>query len=291
MEDESSPVNLPRLKTLDMVAYTNPFVNVFKLINSCPVLESLSLEITMCKYKKDFMFIIPTLKRLKLSFIKHASVLNKIVLNVPNLEYLFVHGVLSSSFVMEDVSSLVEASISCTQMRNRQLWFELLKGINGVQSLSAKNVISNIDFKIPLSSPPLVFPNMKHLELKDVCQYGQISHFLERCPGLKHLRIGQVVEPFLKRTRSSWIEPKFVPACMLTNLTSIKFSNCNGQKPEIQFLEYMLGKAEALKTVTITWENLCTEKEMNLCRHLLKVPRASLYCENHFLENHSLHLL
>ncbi|MFS8021008.1 putative leucine-rich repeat domain superfamily [Helianthus anomalus] len=106
MEDVSSPVNLPCLKTLDVVAYTNPFVNAFKLINGCPVLESLSLEITMCKYKKDFMFIIPTLKRLKLSFIKHASVLNKIVLNVPNLEYLFVHGVLSSSFVMEDVSSL-----------------------------------------------------------------------------------------------------------------------------------------------------------------------------------------
>ncbi|MFS8021013.1 putative leucine-rich repeat domain superfamily [Helianthus anomalus] len=189
MEDVSSLVNLPCLKTLDIVAYTNPFVNAFKLINDCPVLESLSLEITMCKYKKDFMFIIPTLKRLKLSFIKHASVLNKIVLNVPNFEYLFVHGVLSSSFVMEDVSSLVEASISCTQMRNHHLWFELLKGINGVQSLSAKNVISNIDFKIPLSSPLLVFPNMKHLELKDVCQYGQISHFLERCPGLKHLRI------------------------------------------------------------------------------------------------------
>ncbi|KAJ0814865.1 putative leucine-rich repeat domain superfamily [Helianthus annuus] len=164
-------VNLPCLKTLDIVVYTNPFVNAFKFISGCPVLESLSLEVTKCNSEEDLIFNIPTLKRQKLSFIKCTSVLNKVVLNVPNLECLFVHGVLSPSFVMEDVSPLVEASISCTQMRNPHLWFELLKGINGVKSLSAYKVISHINFKSPLSSPLPVFQNVKHLELKGVCEY------------------------------------------------------------------------------------------------------------------------
>ncbi|KAK9074367.1 hypothetical protein SSX86_006965 [Deinandra increscens subsp. villosa] len=133
-------VNLPCLKTLDIVVTTKPFVNAFKLISGCPVLESLSLEVTSSKDKKDYVFNIPTLKQLKLRLVRCRSVINKVVLNLPNLEYLFVGGkfdsLLGSLFVVEDLSSLVEASISFHSITFDHLFLELLKAIKGTESLS-----------------------------------------------------------------------------------------------------------------------------------------------------------
>lgn len=43
----------------------------------------------------------------------------------------------------------------------------------------------------------------------------------------------------------------------------------------MHFLKYMLGKAEVLKTLTITSTSSCLEDEMRLCANLLKFPRHS----------------
>ncbi|MFS8020983.1 putative FBD domain-containing protein [Helianthus anomalus] len=70
---------------------------------------------------------------------------------------------------------------------------------------------------------------------------------------------------------------------MLTNLTAIKFSKCEGHKKDMKFLEYVLGNAKALKTVTIRWENvLCIEKEQWFSQQVLDIPRASLHSEIYF---------
>ncbi|XP_076946707.1 uncharacterized protein LOC143618341 [Bidens hawaiensis] len=101
------------LKNLDVVARQRPFVNTLQLICGCPVLESLSLKVIIWKKEEDYIFNIPTLKRLKLRLHRmFTSLSNKLILNLPNLEYLSVRGLLGPIFVMEDVSSLVEASVS-----------------------------------------------------------------------------------------------------------------------------------------------------------------------------------
>ncbi|KAJ0449001.1 putative F-box domain, FBD domain, leucine-rich repeat domain superfamily [Helianthus annuus] len=272
-------VHLPCLKTLDIAIYTNPLVNAFKLVRGCPILESLSLEVQCCKDEEDYLFDVPTLKRLKLTLYCSQSFNNKVVLIVPNLEYLFVGGNLCSLFVMEDVSSLVEATVSFTNLSIGYLWVELLNGLYRVKSLSAQAdgfpYLGNT-----FCSPLPTFPNMKHLELKGFCQSGLISKFLESSPELKHLCIEKVYELLLQEPGyTSWIEPKLVPPCMLTNLTTIKFSNCKGHKCDIQFLEYVLGNAEVLKKVTIIWESMSSELQLPLCTQLLKVSRASQDCE------------
>ncbi|XP_035842243.1 FBD-associated F-box protein At4g10400 [Helianthus annuus] len=234
-------VNLPCLKTLDIAGHRSSIVNVFKLIDGCPVLESLSLEVTRHTNKKDYIFNIPTLKRLKLTYRSCTNnVINKVVLRVPNLEYLLVSGVLCSYFVMEDVSSLS---------------------------------------KFPFTTSLPIFPNMKHLELKGYLQARLIPQFLRRCPKLKSLCIDAVSK---KHEEGCWIKPKLVPTCMLTNLTTIKFSNCNGQKSEVEFLEYMLGNAMVLKTATITCNCLSIEEEKRLCAVLSWFSRASSLCKIHF---------
>ncbi|KAJ0814833.1 putative F-box domain, leucine-rich repeat domain superfamily, F-box-like domain superfamily [Helianthus annuus] len=178
-------VNLPCLKTLDIAGHRSSIVNVFKLIDGCPVLESLSLEVTRHTNKKDYMFNIPTLKRLKLTYRSCTNnVINKVVLRVPNLEYLLVSGVLCSYFVMEDVSSLSRVLITCGESTFNHLWVNLLNMIRGVQNLSIQN--------FPFTTSLPIFPNMKHLELKGYLQARLIPQFLRRCPKLKSLCIDAV---------------------------------------------------------------------------------------------------
>ncbi|XP_052626801.1 FBD-associated F-box protein At2g26860-like [Lactuca sativa] len=98
-------VILPCLKTLDISVHSKRLVKAFRLINGCPVLESLSLLI-LPQEVGDYNFNIPTLKRLELRTNDFIS-RHKVVLNLPNLEYLYVDGMLGSNFVMEDLSSTI----------------------------------------------------------------------------------------------------------------------------------------------------------------------------------------
>ncbi|KAK9074364.1 hypothetical protein SSX86_006962 [Deinandra increscens subsp. villosa] len=283
-------VNLPCLKTLDMVGLKNPFINISKLISGCPLLENLSFEVRWSlsyaydqirwmhrMAKEDYIFNIPTLKRLKITWKSRVCHINKVVLNVPNLEYLFVGGVLRPFIILENASSLLEACVSfsdirCVDYHHAHPWAELLKGLSGVKSLSVQHNAS--------TSLLPNFSNMTHLELKSCWSSIQIFHFLKNSPELEHLYIEKI-------EYSGWIKPMRVPPCMLAKLTTINLSTCNGQQWEIRFLEYMLGNAKDLKTLTITWENVRFVEEVRLREQLLAVPRASRYCEIIFLGSSS----
>lgn len=274
-----SPVDLPCLKTLDIVVSKEPSASAFKLIRGCPVLESLSLHVTWRNDEEEYNFNIPTLKRLKLTTGKCVSVINKVVLNLPNLEYLFVDGILCSLFVMEDLSSLVEATVSYFEVRFSDMLVELLKGISGAKSISWSSSTTDV----PSNSPLPKFPNLKHLEYKGGrfrSGWPLIPQILESSSELEHLCIEEL-------DKSCWIEPRSVPTCMLTNLKTMELAKCKGKKCDIQFMEFMLGNAEVLKTVTITCKSLRLEDETRFCAQLLKLPRASRYCEIHFVGNWS----
>ncbi|KAF5757159.1 putative F-box domain, FBD domain, leucine-rich repeat domain superfamily [Helianthus annuus] len=255
-----SPVNLPCLKTLDIVLWKTPFLIAFNLIHGCPVIEDLSLEVKDCGDEKLFKYNIPTLKRLKLTYAYVINdVKNTVVLNVPNLEYLFVGGVLYSSFVMEDLSSLIEASVSIRETTDCSLLVDLLKGISGVQSLSLQY--------FPHRQRLPVFSNTKHLELKDLWEPKLIPKLLDRFPRLQHLCIEKPKECL-------WRDPKWVPACIRTSLTTLKFSKCNGRKYDMELLKYLLRNAEVLKTVTITWEDLHKEEKRRFAAQMHNFLRA-----------------
>ncbi|KAJ0435441.1 putative F-box domain, FBD domain, leucine-rich repeat domain superfamily [Helianthus annuus] len=266
-----STIYLPCLKTLDIFLCDNPLA----IQGCCPVLESLSLNVS-CYVEQDFILNIPTLKRLNLLCISIYDDDNrKIILRLPKLEYLFVDGELCSLFEMEDVSSLVEASISCSACSFDFMWADILNKLRGVQKLT----IANFRFTSPLP----IFPNMKQLELNGTWESGQITQFLESCPELKILCIDSVdvAERVFKKQKPE--ESKLIPACMLTNLTSIKISKCWGDTCDIEFLEYMLGNAQVLKSVTIfALENLLIEDDPWFCAQVLKFPRASPHCEIRF---------
>ncbi|XP_022024824.1 FBD-associated F-box protein At4g13985-like [Helianthus annuus] len=211
------------------VGCQSPHVN-----NGCPVLESLSLEVS-CNDEENFILNIPTVKRLKLICRSDYNTVNdKIIIRVPKLEYLFVDGPLCSLFEMEDIPSLVEASIPCLHCTFDFMWASILNKLRGVQNLSIE--------KFGFTSPLPVFPNMKQLELKGTWQSGQITQFLESCPELKIFIIDYKQMPG---------KSMLIPTCMLTNLTTIKFLSCEGDTCDIKFLEYMLGNTQVLNAVTV----------------------------------------
>ncbi|GJZ44784.1 probable alpha,alpha-trehalose-phosphate synthase [UDP-forming] 7 [Tanacetum coccineum] len=135
LPDCVSSINLPNLITLDINVASEPFYDAVKLIHCCPILVNLSLKIKWWDDKEDYTFNIPTLKRLKLSIFRSSLMVNKVILNVPNLECLIVDGVWYSLFVIEDLSSLVEANVSC-KVVHEYLWFELLKVTSEAKFLS-----------------------------------------------------------------------------------------------------------------------------------------------------------
>ncbi|KVH97371.1 F-box protein At4g09920-like [Cynara cardunculus var. scolymus] len=274
-----SPVALPCLKTLDIAVSREPSASAFKLIHGCPVLESLSLQVLWRNDEEEYNFNIPTLKRLRLITMKCVSVINKVVLNLPNLEYLFVGGILCSLFVMVDLSSLVKARVSYFEVRFSDMLVELLKGISGAKSISWSTSTTDI----PLDAPLPKFPNLKHLDYKGGrfwSGWPLIPQFLESSSELEDLRIEELDE-------SCWIEPQSVPTCMLTNLKTIELAKCKGNKCDVQFMEFVLGNVEDPKTVTITCERLRQNEEMRFCAELLKLPRASRHCEIHFVGTRS----
>ncbi|XP_022024831.1 FBD-associated F-box protein At4g10400-like [Helianthus annuus] len=142
---------------------------------------------------------------------------------------------------------------------------ELLKGIRRVQNLSIQYC--------PIMPTLPIFPNMKHLELKGYWPSRLILRFLECCPELKTLCIDGI---------AGWFCKEMVPACMLTNLTTIKFSKCEGYKGDMVFLEYVLGNAKALKTLTVTWKNILCIGEELWSQLVLIIPRASSHSEIYF---------
>lgn len=76
------------------------------------VLENLSIRVVSHHKKPEYIFNIPTLKWLKLVWASWEYPIDIIVLDVPKLEYLYLCGEKCSTFVMQDMSSLVEASVS-----------------------------------------------------------------------------------------------------------------------------------------------------------------------------------
>ncbi|CAI9261632.1 unnamed protein product [Lactuca saligna] len=122
------------------------------------------------------------------------------------------------------------------------------------------------------------FPNLKHLELKGSFKspWILVTQILESSPELEHLCFEELED-------NSWIEPESVPTCMVSNLRTMKITKCKGRKCDIQFLEYILGNSEVLKTITIICGSMRMKDEMEMYARLLKFPRASRFCGIHFV--------
>ncbi|PWA50054.1 FBD-like protein [Artemisia annua] len=278
LPDCVSSINLlPNLITLDINVASTLFYDAVKLIHGCPILVNLSLTIKWWDDKEDYTFNIPTLKRLKLSIFRSSRRVNKVILNVPNLECLIVDGDWCSLFVIEDLSSLVEANVSC-RVSHENLWFELLKVISEAKFLSLTTscwMSLNDQCQWPK------FPNLKRLELqgcaKTVRRWHLIAQFLERCFMLEYFHVE-------KPNAGRWVDPQAIPTCMPMKLKTMRYSQTKGNMNDIQFLKFILSNSKALKTLTVECDaTLSSEEEKQLLAELSTLYRASRDFLIHFV--------
>ncbi|KAK1412152.1 hypothetical protein QVD17_33164 [Tagetes erecta] len=202
-------VHLPCLITLDVVVTFTPFDYVYKLIRGCPALENLSLEVSSRNEEHEYVFNIPTLKRLKLDW----SGLDKycidvVVLDVPNLEYLYICRKLCSTFVMEDMSSLVEASVSFSTLTKLSLF--------NCNTLTKLSVHQHYEYKISWEFPcQFTLPCLSTLDIDlAVTPFANVVELIHSCPMLENLSLELSSDnrekyyvfdiPTLKRLKLNW---------------------------------------------------------------------------------------
>ncbi|PWA67296.1 FBD-like protein [Artemisia annua] len=274
-----SSMNLPFLKTLNIdlpflktyniyFRLQNHVDNALKVIHACPVLENLSL---MSWYNnEDYKFKIPTLKKLKLTIRQSRPAVNKVILNVPNLEHLFLDGDLCSNFFIEDLSSKVEARVSC-EVNDYRLLADLLKRLSGAKYISATTY--------PNGKPAnLKYPNLKRLELSGYVgmRWQLITQILENCSELEYLSIE-------KPNEGCWEEPEYAPTCMLMSLKTMKYANTTCYWDDMQFLKFILGNSNVLKTLTLQYAPTLSFTEKTRLRKNLAIYAKD--CEICFVES------
>lgn len=103
---------LPNLKELHLTKYDFPVDDsVSRLVSSCPSLELLALKGHLTP-SSPFSISSPSLRRLTINFLVwDGRPRSKLVLDVPNLEYLMYQDVLAMQYSIGDLNSLVEAEV------------------------------------------------------------------------------------------------------------------------------------------------------------------------------------
>ncbi|GKB80343.1 FBD-like protein [Tanacetum coccineum] len=224
---------------------------------------------------EDFYFKAPTLKRLKLALLYWSNDIHKVVLNVPNLEYLHIEEsfFLCSLFVMEDLSSLVKAKVSCFVFDDH-LWVELLKGLSKVRNLTL-DVTNMTEAAFNIHFPK--FPHVKKLVIVGCYPFylPKIPQILERFCQLEHLCIKKEYE-------GRWRRPESFPALTFKNIVTVKYTDTTRRGEfDTQFPRLILENAVDLKKLIVRYNSVLVsyEGKERLDAELSMFPRASRNCQ------------
>ncbi|GMY31890.1 FBD-associated F-box protein At3g52670-like isoform X1 [Fagus crenata] len=290
----SSSLGFPSLKILHLhfVTYSN-HDSFSRLLSCCPVLQDLSIEIEY-EPKSDFEIIVPTLKKLHLNM---DSLIYKLVINTPALEYLYFGGFLYEELLLENLSNLVKAVLDVdhdyesneTDEEYGKLEWNLISPLNGVKSLylyshTTQCLCRYSEFDLPM------FHNLTFLNF---CVHSCMRHvlplFLERVPNLEVLILDKEMTtncPYYHEECSitlEWIYYEDVPKCVSSHLTAFHFKGFKGFIDELKVVEQVLKWARVLKKMTISSYPLDSEKKVCVLKELLMFPRQSVTCKIEFI--------
>ncbi|KAG5560528.1 hypothetical protein RHGRI_003747 [Rhododendron griersonianum] len=302
-----SLVDLKSLKTLhlSLVEFMDE-ESIKRLLSSCPVLEVFALFQCGGKNVSVINISAPALKRLIVEYpapkcwetsLDEIGITDtqdvcpyEIQLNTPNLLYFAYMGLVAEGFAMNNLSSLVEASIDFElcydQVEDRYdtAMTELLHGISNVQTLHLSgDCIETLQFYI---GPRLqVFRCLTTLELsvKIPAQWELLPNLLECSPNLRTLGFKGLMEEYYEPGKfQGWYPPKRVPTCLLVTLEKIKIGRFRGQETELEVVDYFLTYAKVLKIMDIWFDRYQRRQilsEYEVLRKLLEIPRGSTSCK------------
>ncbi|ESQ35184.1 hypothetical protein EUTSA_v10007510mg [Eutrema salsugineum] len=282
-------VSLPSLKVmvLDEVVYSDD--RAFEmLISGCPVLESLSITVDYFYGNNVKTFRVCSQSLLSFTYVGHDlfGSFRKLaaVLDAPRLERLRIDDHRTSSFIVKNLGSLVEADIDIAfnlsserkldadDLPKREMIRNFLVGISCVKDMKISSNTLQVIYDYSRYEPLPLFRNLSFLHVQfSGYRWKMLPVFLESCLNLKSLILGFFFKPWEKGACS------IVPGHrrFLSSLEYVKIVRPMGEEATETHLKLKL---------TLCLSDFFEEKEETaIIKKLLAIPRLSSSCEVHIL--------
>ncbi|KAF8104788.1 hypothetical protein N665_0167s0004 [Sinapis alba] len=310
--DVPSVACLPSLKTLGLQCLMfEDDESLQELLDICPVLEDLSVQLRGECSMGEITVIVPTLQRLSLS-ISWCCDLDVCVIDTSSLKYFKLEDWNNSTHDIEikDMPELREAYVDVGPVLLIDVRLATASPFNSefmfatVVFFFLKSVIGSITFvkhlticsEIPkrggendVYGGGFVFNQLEHLKLC-VCKDNSsdlLGQLLKDSPNLRVLDIFHTgIHGFVEDTDMvCWKQPSLVPQCLLSSLQIFNWTGYFGRPQERDIAVYILKKACFLKKVTIFADIVqYSVPHLKMIKELAFSSRASSTCELVFVE-------
>ncbi|XP_056853963.1 probable FBD-associated F-box protein At1g32375 isoform X1 [Raphanus sativus] len=305
LEDTSSSIAFPSLKTLSLVSVEYPgdeFVS--SLLSSCHVLEDLHVEQCSSDNVTIFNVRVPSLK----SLVLHALADDDddddeygFVIDTPSLEWLDIVDYREGFCIIENgMPKIMTASFDVNYSHSGEIMRTItsVKRLDLCLSTSSKVPVlylHAIVIRIPIATSLMVkslvymqnaYPSgsvfccLAHLKIC-TCQTEWLELLmcmLRYSPKLQSLRLKQYHEIEACNPRPCWTEPNSVPDCLVSSLEALEWVGYEGTEEEKEVVAFILRSAKCLERVTIYSSSKDPCKKLELVKELSFLPRCSSSC-------------
>uniref|UniRef100_M4EHC9 FBD domain-containing protein n=1 Tax=Brassica campestris TaxID=3711 RepID=M4EHC9_BRACM len=286
--DVPSTACLPSLKTLGLHSLMfEDDESLQGLLDICPVLEDLSVQLRGKCSMGEISVIVPTLQRLSHS-VSWCCYIDGYVIDTPSLKYFKLEDWYNSTHGVQikDMPELREAYVDV-------VFFVLKSVIGSITSVKHLTICSEIPERgwedEVYGGGGFIFNQLEHLKLC-VCKDHSsdlLGQLLKDSPNLRVLDVFHTgIHGFVEDTDMvCWKQPSQVPQCLLSSLQIFNWSGYFGRPEERDIAVYILKNACFLKKVTIFADIVqYSVPHLKMIKELAFSSRASTTCELVFVE-------
>nr|VDD12142.1 unnamed protein product [Brassica rapa] len=244
------------------------------LLDICPVLEDLSVQLRGKCSMGEISVIVPTLQRLSHS-VSWCCYIDGYVIDTPSLKYFKLEDWYNSTHGVQikDMPELREAYVDV-------VFFVLKSVIGSITSVKHLTICSEDEV---YGGGGFIFNQLEHLKLC-VCKDHSsdlLGQLLKDSPNLRVLDVFHTGDTDMV----CWKQPSQVPQCLLSSLQIFNWSGYFGRPEERDIAVYILKNACFLKKVTIFADIVqYSVPHLKMIKELAFSSRASTTCELVFVE-------
>ncbi|XP_020877313.1 F-box/FBD/LRR-repeat protein At5g56420-like [Arabidopsis lyrata subsp. lyrata] len=242
-----------------------------RIISCCPVLEDLDVESCNNDNVATFTVNVPSLRSLTVrnSLLECRPDNHLFVIHSHSLKLLSILDYCGEVSIIGNMPELVEANLQ-TLSRHENV----LKSLNSIRRLS---LCLDVEAQYPTGS---VFFQLVRLELC-MCIENWSNMFvcvLQQSPKLQILKLA-VNHWMAVDRKGGWIQPSFVPECLLLNIKTFEWRDYEGREEEKQMAMYILKNARRLLTATIDLDSVKLSRRLKVIEELVFASRGSRACK------------
>ncbi|KAI3738339.1 hypothetical protein L2E82_28368 [Cichorium intybus] len=233
----------------------------WSLFKSCNTLVGLTLRGEFVLDVREAELRFPCLKKLNLLSTVYPDNMKtfKVVIDAPNIEYMYIGNANSTHYTFTKSLSLVEANMNTRRPINSNV----LMNLNSAKILTLTNsTLMGLQDLYVLQIP--MFHNLVKFEIGIDCRLGWflLPHFLVSMPNLEHITFLNGLVPFLCAQHAHtfnmlWNPPMYLPNCLRFKLKEIIIRNRQAiTQQEFPLISYLLRYSYHLEKLSIIAHNI-----------------------------------